>query len=159
MAVPASAQVSSASPQPFKVPEIAPVSSFSFLFFLIWKMHITSPVVRVNYEQPASSLFLMCLGRAARNEAVLLRGKRGLPVIGSQRVLLRCEAEHVLCPLASISLMVHLYLWCAEVSTRRGCLRAFFSLVYIYTYTLAWTWTLHPSAVFKGSTCICLANG
>lgn len=35
-------------------------------------------------------------------------------------------AEHVLCPLGSISLMVHLYLWCAEVSTRKGCFSFFF---------------------------------
>lgn len=86
VAVPASARGISTSPRPFKVPKIAPVSSF----FLIWKMHITSPVVHVNYEQRASSLFLMCLGRAAQNEAVLLLGEGGFTIIGSGRVLLRC---------------------------------------------------------------------
>lgn len=56
-------------------------------------------------------------------------------------------AEHVLCPPGSISLMVHLYLWCAEVSTRKGC----FSLRLLGNNS-------QPTAVIKALYCICLAN-
>lgn len=123
-------------------------------------MHITSPVVHVNYEQRASWLFLMCLGRAAQNEAVVVAGRRGISRNWLPESFAKMLAEHVLCPLASISLMVHLYLWCAELGTHSGCLRVVFFLWYIYIciYVLALTWTLHPSSVIMGSTCMCLAN-
>lgn len=55
--------VSTASP-PLTHLKIAPVYTVCF-FFLNMRMQIISPVVHVNYEQPASTLFLMCLGRAA----------------------------------------------------------------------------------------------